>query len=156
MIDLVATRALVLDAISNSIGHAHPSDPHSWRCYDKDRYPGPCGCDEEIADEVMGAIATLYDEAARLRAGCEDGQVPDRTTTGGQQMTTGTPRTEAQIKAEALREAAQEVVGLVRYGAELRHDGSEDPLMASYVEGLRDAFSLLTQRADRIESEATE
>ena len=62
-------------------------------------------------------------------------------------------RTEAQIKAEALRDAAGEIAGMVRINCELRHDGSTDPLMAAYVEGVGDAYALISELA-RLEGEA--
>lgn len=55
------------------------------------------------------------------------------------------------VKAEALREAAAEIASLLPYGAELRHDGSEDPFIAAYAGGLRESYTAVTQRADRIE-----
>ncbi len=39
------------------IGGDNPCDPHSWRCYDKVRYPGPCGCAEELSADILAAIA---------------------------------------------------------------------------------------------------
>lgn len=50
------------------------------------------------------------------------------------------PRPEREVKAEALREAADAVAGIVSYGAELRPDGREDPTMGAYVQGLHDAY----------------
>ena len=44
---------------SDWIGHDTPFDPHGWRCEDKTRYPGPCGCDGEMADEVMAVLGDL-------------------------------------------------------------------------------------------------
>lgn len=41
------------------LGHDTPSSPHSWRCEDKTRYPGPCGCDGEMANEVMGVLEAI-------------------------------------------------------------------------------------------------
>ena len=61
------------------------------------------------------------------------------------------PRPERVVKAEALREAAAEIASLLSYGAELRHDGSEDPFIAAYADGLRESHTAVTQRADRIE-----
>ena len=51
---------------SDWLGHDTPSSPHGWRCEDKTRYPGPCGCDGHMADEVMGALhAVLPDLLAQ-------------------------------------------------------------------------------------------
>ena len=30
---------------------------HSWRCFDKVRYPAPCGCTEEAAERALSAVA---------------------------------------------------------------------------------------------------
>lgn len=30
--------------------------PHSWRCEDKSRYPGPCRCVDEIVQDVIAAL----------------------------------------------------------------------------------------------------
>lgn len=29
---------------------------HSWRCHDKSRYPGPCGCTPAIVDALLAAL----------------------------------------------------------------------------------------------------
>lgn len=29
---------------------------HSWRCHDKSRYPGPCGCTPAVADALLAAL----------------------------------------------------------------------------------------------------
>lgn len=29
---------------------------HSWRCFDKSRYPGPCGCTPAVADALLAAL----------------------------------------------------------------------------------------------------
>lgn len=36
--------------------------PHSWRCSDKDRYPGPCGCLDELIDDLLAVLAVLEGE----------------------------------------------------------------------------------------------
>jgi len=53
--------------------------------------------------------------------------------------------TQAAVTA-ALTEAAEAIAMSTSYGAELRHDGSEDPGMAAYVEGLRDACDIVRDR----------
>ena len=63
---------------SDWLGHDTPHSPHGWRCEDKTRYPGPCGCDGQMADEVMGVLeailpgllAQAWDEGRT--AGCAD------------------------------------------------------------------------------------
>ena len=45
--------------VSDWLGHDTPSSPHGWRCEDKTRYPGPCGCDGEMADEVTGVLGAI-------------------------------------------------------------------------------------------------
>jgi len=44
--------------VERHIGGDNPCDPHSWRCYDKVRYPGPCGCAEELSADLLTTIAT--------------------------------------------------------------------------------------------------
>lgn len=57
----------------------------------------------------------------------------------------------AAIQAATLREAADELIATgPGVNAELRYDGTPDPEMSAYVEGLRDAWQLLTSRADRL------
>lgn len=29
---------------------------HSWRCFDKGRYPEPCHCTDEVVDEIIKVI----------------------------------------------------------------------------------------------------
>lgn len=29
---------------------------HSWRCFDKERYPEPCGCIDEIVNQLIAAV----------------------------------------------------------------------------------------------------
>jgi hypothetical protein len=49
-----------------------------------------------------------------------------------------------EARAAALREAAQAIVGAAPpYGAELRYDGTEDPHMAAYLQGFREAAQVL-------------
>lgn len=63
----------------------------------------------------------------------------------------------AATKAEALEEAADELVhNGPGVNAELRHDGTPDTGMAGYVEGLRDAWSLLRARAARLREQGGE
>ncbi len=45
--------------VSDWLGHDTPSSPHGWRCEDKTRYPGPCGHDGEMADEVMAVLGDI-------------------------------------------------------------------------------------------------
>lgn len=33
-----------------------PIDPHSWRCYDKERYPGDCKCGDLLLADILEAI----------------------------------------------------------------------------------------------------
>lgn len=49
--------------------------------------------------------------------------------------------------AAALRNAASEIAGSFPYNGELLPDGREDPIAASYVEGLRDAHAIVTALA---------
>lgn len=45
---------------------------HSWRCADKVRYPGPCGCVPELVDDLVAGVrehvAELMRENATLKA----------------------------------------------------------------------------------------
>jgi hypothetical protein len=38
---------------------------HSWRCFDKERYPGPCTCTRDVADAIIDAIMPMppFEEA---------------------------------------------------------------------------------------------
>ena len=36
--------------IMNDEGAAGEGGFHSWRCFDRDRYPEPCQCTEEVAE----------------------------------------------------------------------------------------------------------
>ena len=65
-----------------------------------------------------------------------------------------TARIEALL-AEARAEGARAVVEAVlsaapRLNAELRHDGTEDPGMAAYIEGFHDAHEAARAAAERI------
>lgn len=61
---------------ADHIGDAKdPADPHSWRCYDKVRYPGDCGCTWALANDfltstdpaVLDAMQDALVRAGRLR-----------------------------------------------------------------------------------------
>ena len=54
--------AAISATVGDWLGHDTPSSPHGWRCEDKTRYPGPCGCDGEMADEVMAVLGDLLPE----------------------------------------------------------------------------------------------
>ena len=45
--------------VSDWLGHDTPYSPHGWRCEDKTRYPGPCGCDGEMAGGVMAVLGDV-------------------------------------------------------------------------------------------------
>ena len=72
----------ISETVSDWLGHDTPRNPHGWRCEDKTRYPGPCGCDGEMADEVMavlgdvlpGLLAQAWDEGQQ--AADEAGWLP--------------------------------------------------------------------------------
>jgi hypothetical protein len=34
---------------------------HSWRCFDKERYPERCSCTADVVDEIIVALRTLGD-----------------------------------------------------------------------------------------------
>ena len=44
---------------------------HSWRCFDKARYPAPCDCTAEVAEGVLSAVAPLI--AAKALEEAADG-----------------------------------------------------------------------------------
>jgi len=44
-----------ITTILNSEGAASEGGWHSWRCFDKDRYPEPCHCTEVVAEMVVNA-----------------------------------------------------------------------------------------------------
>ena len=54
------------EVLSGNMGYAKaPADPHSWRCYDKDRYPGDCGCRASLVEDLLPIIER---ETERARA----------------------------------------------------------------------------------------
>ncbi len=57
--------------IAEHIGHDEPINPHSWRCMDKVRYPGPCGCDMDLAADITLAIRRRPDVRAAVIAALE-------------------------------------------------------------------------------------
>ena len=90
-------------AIGEHIGGTEDAfDPHSWRCYDKERYPGDCSCKARLRGDVLTALTPTVERIRR------------------------------EAKAEALREAADEV-------------GAWGP-------STRNAAMALRARADRIEA----
>ena len=48
----------IRNVLRSELGHEQPFDPHSWRCADKVRYPGPCGCADEVSDMRADAAAS--------------------------------------------------------------------------------------------------
>ena len=58
----------IRNVLRSELGYEQPFDPHSWRCADKVRYPGPCGCADEVADmAVLAAASALIAIAEQLR-----------------------------------------------------------------------------------------
>ena len=55
------------EVLSNHMGDAKaPADPHSWRCYDKDRYPGDCGCRaSSLVEDLLPIIERETGKARR-------------------------------------------------------------------------------------------
>ena len=51
--------------ILNDEGAASEGGWHSWRCFDKDRYPEPCECTEVVASMVISAALDAAREAVR-------------------------------------------------------------------------------------------
>lgn len=53
--------------LRDELGREQPHDFHSWRCYDKDRYPGPCDCADTLATIVADTLShdLAITEAAR-------------------------------------------------------------------------------------------
>ena len=49
--------------ILNDEGAASEGGWHSWRCFDKDRYPEPCECTEVVASMVISAALDAAREA---------------------------------------------------------------------------------------------
>ena len=61
----------------------------------------------------------------------------------------------ARVRAEVLAEVREALVKAApRLNAELRPDGTEDPVMAAYIEGFRDAWQ--TVRGMAAEAQSTE
>lgn len=57
-------------------------------------------------------------------------------------------RTEAEVKAEERERIVRAIAGSVPCGCELRHDGSEDPIAAAYVQALGDAARIAAGAPD--------
>ena len=38
---------------------------HSWRCFDKGRYPEPCTCTADVADLILEAINPASEQEGR-------------------------------------------------------------------------------------------
>jgi hypothetical protein len=59
---------------------------------------------------------------------------------------------DAQVKAEARQEALEEaaavILVLAPHNCELRHDGTEDPRVAAWVEGIKDSHDAVQQLKD--------
>jgi len=47
--------------VLNDEGADSDSGWHSWRCFDKVRYPEPCRCTEFVVDEVLAALRALQE-----------------------------------------------------------------------------------------------
>lgn len=106
---------------------------HEWRLptYGS-RQVLACRCGDELIPASSNGVATYADHRAHVADVLAE---RDR-----------------RIKAEALREAADDVGGSTSPNFGMRHDGTVDPQAAAYVEGLHDAWALLRDRADRIEA----
>ena len=39
---------------------------HSWRCFDKDRYPEPCGCTDAVVQEILDLITSRINDYYRV------------------------------------------------------------------------------------------
>lgn len=105
-----------------------------------------------LAPRTPDAHLAAYADEARDWAALTEASAAEAFVTG--------ERTDAYLaaaKAEALEEAAEE---LVRTGpginAELRYDGTPDPGISGYVEGLHDAWNLLRARAARLREQGGE
>jgi hypothetical protein len=48
-------RARIAQALRDN-GFDSEGGPHSWRCFDKERYPEPCGCMDEVLDDIAAAL----------------------------------------------------------------------------------------------------
>ena len=51
--------------VLNSEGCLPGHSIHSWRCEDRERYPEPCTCVEELAAEVIAAARPLIEREAK-------------------------------------------------------------------------------------------
>lgn len=52
-----------ITTILNNEGAASEGGWHSWRCFDKGRYPEPCHCTEVVAEMVVNAALDAAREA---------------------------------------------------------------------------------------------
>lgn len=52
-----------ITTILNNEGAASEGGWHSWRCFDKGRYPEPCHCTETVAEMVVAAVLDAAREA---------------------------------------------------------------------------------------------
>lgn len=112
----------IRDVLRAELGHEEPVDPHSWRCADKVRYPGPCGCADEVADAAttaaapgpLNALTAARAEVERLTA------LVERVVTAAR---TATP-TNGHAWAEGHREAVEQILDSWPEPACLLHDVS--------------------------------
>ena len=66
-----------ITTILNNEGAASEGGWHSWRCFDKGRYPEPCHCTEVVAEMVVAAVLDAAREAVAALRPKQDGWHPD-------------------------------------------------------------------------------
>ncbi len=110
---------------------------HSWRCFDKERYPEPCTCTDEVVAEVMVVVdAAVAAAEQRVRDEFMD-STPELTAYRKQQYAAG---------VKAARDAVTAVQAERGYDAAINWSeiGNE------YAEGWTDLLSLILPAIDAI------
>ena len=60
-------REKALDVAIDHVGPpGMPFDPHSWRCYDQERYPIQCNCATSLAESIVPLLAAAWEEGRTL------------------------------------------------------------------------------------------
>ena len=56
-LDNAAVYARIMTVLDDNGLNMRNSNFHSWRCFDKERYPEPCSCAGEVVVEILAAIS---------------------------------------------------------------------------------------------------
>jgi hypothetical protein len=61
-LDNAAVYARIMKVLDDNGINMQDASIHSWRCFDKERYPIPCSCAGEVVVEILAAIKGGSDE----------------------------------------------------------------------------------------------